>query len=247
MWQEALSELDVVQDFIDFSMAWLEGYRYSITINVDMARWVDMMTAAVTAASVNPTFNPSFQKLSPNNSFWIDIREGSHTIAACAARHFITDDYMALKRSTRLWFDPPRPEDVELALALPADMPIICGSVGHEGGLWVHPLHRKRGLSVILPHLARALCFRQWNVDWQTGLALRSIGACGIVKWAYGVPHLIPCFEGKTPLKPYPERLYLAYMNREELLAGLQLDAVAGLLPNRDQETRDAALRVKEG
>lgn len=248
MWQEeAQLETDTIQDFIDFSLAWLEQRNYSLTIDTDMAAWAHVMTAAVTAAAVNPTFNPSCNRLSPANSFWLDVRAGSYTIATCAARHFITDDYLALMRSTRLWFDPPRPEDTELALTLPSDMPLIAGSVGHEGGLWVHPEHRKRGLSVIMPHLARALCFRQWDVDWQTGLALRGIGTCGIAKWAYGAPHVVPCFEGKTPLKPYPERLHVVYLSRDELLAGLDLDAVAALLANGDQQARNAPARVKEG
>lgn len=247
MWQEAQLESDPVQEFIDFSLSWLEQHRYSATIDVDMAGWVDVMTAAVTAASVNPTFNPLFNRLSPNNSFWIDIKEGSHTIAAMAVRYFENADYLALKRSTRLWFDPPRPEDTELALTLPHDMPIIRGRVGHEGGLWVHPLHRKRGLSVILPHLVRALCFRQWDVEWETGLVLRSIGASGIAKWAYGFPHVIPCFEGMTPLKPYPERLHIVYMSRAELLAGLDLERVTRLQPDRNHQARDVASFVKEG
>lgn len=246
MWQAANRETDIIQDFIDFSLAWLEQRGYNLTIDTDMGAWARVMTEAVTAAAVNPTFNPSFNRLSPENSFWLDVKAGSHTISTCAARHFMTENYLALMRSARLWFDPPRPGDTELALTLPSDMPLIAGSVGHEGGLWVHPQHRKRGLSVIMPHLARALCFRQWSVDWQTGLALRDIGACGIAKWAYGAPHVVPCFEGKTPLKPYPERLHIVYMSRDELLAGLDLGAVSALLADGDQQARNTAPYIKE-
>lgn len=110
MWQEEHRVLDTVQDFIDFSLDWLEQRGYSLKIDTDMGAWARVMTAAVSAAVVNPTFDPSFNRLSPHNSFWLDAKAGSHTIATCAARHFVTEDYLSLMRSTRLWFDPPRPE-----------------------------------------------------------------------------------------------------------------------------------------
>jgi hypothetical protein len=237
-------DAEIVQDFVDFSLAWLDARNYTLTVDVDMAGWVRTMALAQSMDRVNPTFDPQFNPLSPDNSFWLDVRAGSRTIATSAARLFVTDDYLALKRSTRLWYDPPRPQDAELAISVPPDMPAICGRVGHEGGLWIHPDHRKRGLSVILPHLNRALCLREWNIDWQTGMTLRDIGESHLAQRAYGFPHVTPCFEGRTPLKPYPERLFIVYMNREELIAGLDLHAVTRLLPDRDQEAVHAALRI---
>jgi hypothetical protein len=186
MWQQTQPQSDahVVQDFIEYGLEWLQERRYTLAVDVDMAAWARTMTDAVSAASVNPTFNPQYNRLSPHNTFWLDVRAGSHTVATMAARLFITEDYLALKRSMRLWRDEPPSGSGELTLSVPAGMPAIAGHVGHEGGLWVHPEHRKRGLSVILPHLIRALCVRQWDVDWQTGVTRRAIGECGIAKWA---------------------------------------------------------------
>jgi hypothetical protein len=246
MWQQAQSDDDVVQDFIEFSLQWLQDRRYTLAIDVDMAAWTRVMTDAVSAASVNPTFNPHVNRLSPQNSFWLDVREGSHTVATMAARLFVTEDYLALTRSMRLWRDEPPTEHGELTLTVPAGMPTIAGQVGHEGGLWIHPEHRKRGLSVILPHLNRALCVRQWDVDWQTGVTRRSIGECGIAKWAYGVPHVEPCFEGYFPITQSEDRLFIAYMSRDELISGLDAATVAERLPDaREQPTYAGALARK--
>ena len=249
MWQPAQIQSDGerVQDFIEFSLQWLQDRRYTLAIDADMAGWAAAMTNAQTSARVNPSFNPAFSPVSPDNSFWLDIKAGSQTIAIMAARLFATDDYLELKRSTRLWYDPPLPGQTRLQIAVPAQTPGIFGLVGHEGGLWVHPAHRKRGLSVILPHLIRAFCWRQWNIDWQTGLALREIGECGIAKWAYGMSHVVPCFEGISPLRPTYDRLFMVYMSRRELLAGLTPDAVARLLADRHGKTGHPTALVQEG
>jgi hypothetical protein len=163
-----------------------------------------------------------------------------------AARLFVTEDYLALKRSMRLWRDEPPRGLGELTLTLPPETPTIAGQVGHEGGLWVHPEHRKRGLSVILPHLIRALCVRQWNIDWQTGVTRRGIGECGIAKWAYGVPHVEPCFEGYFPITQAQDRLFIAYMNRDELIFGLDTATVADLLPDAREQPTYAGARARK-
>ena len=240
MWPQVQTKTDTasgtVQHFIDFSLAWLDDRNYTLTVDADMAAWARAMSNAPAISVVNPTFDPRYSPLSPDNSFWLDIRVGSQTVAMMAARLFVTDDYLELKRSTRLWYDPPRPGTRRMAITVPPDTPTICGNVGHEGGLWVHPVHRKRGLSVILPHLIRALGHRQWNLDWQTGATMRGIGECGIAKWSYGAPHVVSCYEGHFVVTQRPDRLFLVYMSRDELMAGLDLDRVTGLLADRHKQ-----------
>jgi hypothetical protein len=237
---------NVVQDFVDFGVEWLADRKYALSVDIDMLRWAETMARAPSIALVNPTFDPRVNRLSPKNAFWLDVRQGSHTIAMIAARLFVTADYLELKRSLRLWYDTPRPDAAPLRLTVATDMPTIAGNVGHEGGMWVHPEHRKRGLSALLPHLVRAMAFRQWNLDWQTGLALRGVGSSGLVSRAYGMPHVVPCYEGLWPPSGKPDRLYLAYMNREELVAGLDLHRVAALLPNDHAQPVDAVALVHE-
>jgi hypothetical protein len=242
MWQ-ARSEAELVQDFIDFGLAWLAERNYTLTVDVDMMAWARLLSDVPANPLVNPTFDPRMCQLSPENSFWLDVRVGSQTVATSAARLFVTDDYLSLKKTMKLWYDNP---GTELAVSAPRDLPKISGRVGHEGGLWVHPTHRKRGLSAMLPHLNRALCLREWNIAWQTGATNRGITASGLPERAYGFPHVVPCFEGFFPVVQRQERLYITYMNRDELIAGLNLSAVSRLLPDGHNEVADAVVLVQK-
>lgn len=246
MWQPRIAT-DTVQDFIDYALAWLDEHRYSLGVDADLGRWVSTLAATSPGAFVNPAFDPRCSRLTPDDSFWLDVRAGSQTIATCATRLFATDDVFDLLRSMRLWLAEPPARYGRLRVTPPPGSPAIAGNVGHEGGLWVHPQHRKRGLSVILPHLARALSVREWQLDWQTGIARRDIGECGLASRAYGMPHVERCFDGDFPLTGTRERFYIVYMSRAELLAGLDLDGVAGLLPDRNQQPRHAGSLVVEG
>src|SRR5260221_11586988 len=109
MWQQVLSDADTVQDFIDFGLAWLQDRHYTLTIDVDMAAWARTLAKAPSIAVVNPTFDPRWSPSAPDNTFWLDLRAGSQTIAMMAARLFVTDDYLEFKRSTRPWYDPSPP------------------------------------------------------------------------------------------------------------------------------------------
>jgi hypothetical protein len=108
MWQQQVpSHADTVSDFVEFAAMWLEDRRYTLNIDADMTAWARAMASAPGMALVNPTFDPRWSPLSPANSFWLDIRAGSRTVAMIAARLFVTDDYLELMRSTRLWYDRP--------------------------------------------------------------------------------------------------------------------------------------------
>ncbi|HUC68349.1 MAG TPA: hypothetical protein VMA53_23230 [Stellaceae bacterium] len=245
MWQQA-STRDVVQDFVDYALAWLDDRNYTLAIDSDLAGWAATMRG-IPGSFVNPAFDPAQSRLSPQDSFWLDVRAGSETIATCAARLLLTDDILDLLRSLRLWFAEPRVDYGRLAITLPREAPVIHGRVGHEGGLWVHPQHRRRGLSAVLPHLTRAICTREWEIDWQTGIARQGIGECGIATWAYGMPHVERCFDGYFPPTRSRERFYLVYMDRAELLGGLEPETVAALLADRHQQPRHARALVMEG
>jgi hypothetical protein len=232
-----------VQDFIDYSLAWLQDRNYTLAIDAEMAGWARMMRTIVGDGLVNPSFDPQHSRLSPHDSFWLDIRAGSETIAISAARLLVTDNFIDLMRSMKLWYREPR-ETFDVALASP--IPAIGGRVGYEGGLWVHPRHRRRGLSAILPHLNRALCLTQWNVNWQTGLVHRSIAEHGLARRAYGFSNLVQCSNGFFPVTQKVDPLYLVYLSETELLAGIDPDTVAGLLPDRNRQTINPGAYAQE-
>lgn len=237
---------DVVQQFVEWSLGWLAANSYTLSVDVDMRRWVAVMRSVAKAGFINPAFDPEHSRLSPANSFWLEVRSASSTIATSAARLLVTDDYMELKRSLRLWYEEP-PKEHGTVEVTRADLPLIAGYVGHEGGLWVHPEFRKQGLSVILPHLNRALCLRAWDVDWQTGIVHRGIAEHGLARTAYGFPRLVQCTRGFFPVTGKIDPLYLVYLSRAELIAGIDPDAVAQLLPNGDRQPINTAARVLEG
>jgi hypothetical protein len=238
------TENEVLQTFIDYAWEWLDERHYTVSVDADMAGWAGVMREVARNPLVNPAFDPSCSRLSPENGFWLDVRAGSETIATSAARLLTTEDFVAAMRSMSLWYDRP-PLTAELAIS--ASLPLISGAVGHEGGLWIRADHRKRGLSALLPHLNRALCLRQWDIDWQTGITHRALTESGLVKRAYGFPHIVRCFDGYLPVTRKTERLYLVYMSRQELLDGLDLDAIAGFLPDRYGQTANAMALVQEG
>jgi hypothetical protein len=232
-----------VQNFIDFSLTWLDEQRYTLTVDADMAGWVSIMRATVGAEIVNPSFDPDHSLLTPDNSFWLDIRAGSETVAVSAARLLVTGDMTELMRSMELWSAVPT-QRFEISLASP--IPLIGGRVGYEGGLWVHSRHRGRGLSVILPHLNRALCHRQWTVEWQTGLVHRSLAESGLTKRAYGFPRIVQCSAGYFPVTRKVDPLYLVYLSEAELLRGLDVDTVTRLPAYGNGQVRDPAARAQK-
>jgi hypothetical protein len=231
-----------VQSFIDFSLAWLDERQYTLAVDADMAGWVTIMRTTG-AEIVNPSFDPGLSLLTAQNSFWLDIRAGSETIAVSAARLLVTDDMTELMRSMQLWYTAPT-QKFEISLASP--IPVIGGRVGYEGGLWVHPRHRGRGLSVILPHLNRALCHRQWSVDWQTGLVHRSLAESGLTGRAYGFPRIVQCSAGYFSVTRKVDPLYLVYMSEAELLRGLDVDTVTRLPAYGNGQARDSVARVQK-
>lgn len=57
--------------------------------------------------------------------------------------------------------------------------------------------------------------------------------------------HVEPC--STAILTRSRERIYLAYMDRKELIAGLDCNTFAGLLPDHHQRPRHPRVLVKEG
>lgn len=227
---------------ISFCLEWLGERGYESTVRSVMLKWAQIIANAPGTALVNPTFDPRWNWLTQDTCFWVDVRDGRRTIGLMAARLLITDDFLGLMRSRSLWYDPPTADATPLTITVTTETPRLRGRVGHEGGLWIHPDHRKVGLSVILPHLTRAIAFQRWMVDWQTGVALSGIGKSGLLRSAYGMANVQACYHGPSPVPlaqdgDHPgeqrrtETLFLAHMSREELLAGLEPNAILARLP----------------
>jgi GNAT superfamily N-acetyltransferase len=236
----ATENFDVI-DLIDAALDWLGPRGLELAIEPDIAGWAAHMRAAPATKGVNPTFDPRCSRVDRRNSFWVNVLARGETVACGAGRLFETDDYLELKRSLRLWFDrEPVPHRGRLELIVPDATPFIAGRVGHEGGLWVHPAHRKRGLSMLVPRLVRAICLGRFAVEWQCGVNFDDLTRSGLPTGAYGFPHCVPCLDGFFPPTGRHERMHMVYMSRAELLS-VQRDTVVRLRTDRDQQAVDAA------
>ncbi|MCH2393135.1 hypothetical protein [Oceanibaculum sp.] len=212
-------DYDNIQAVISLYLDSLEGMGLELTVETDMAGWADVMRSAPKMSAVNPTFDPDKSYLHPGNSFWIRLRHDDETVACIANRLFVTEDYIGLKRSLRLWYDlKPVLIREPMALMLPEDVPHISGRIGHHGGLWVHPDWRGNGLAGTLPRLTRALSMRHFDVDWHCGIALKPIADRGLPLKAYGYPHMDLCLEGFFPVTGKYEQIYMGWITRPEIL-----------------------------
>lgn len=240
--RRAATENHDVLDLVDAALEWLDSQSFELAIESDLSGWAAHMRRAPATKGVNPTFDPVFSAVDRRNSFWVNITHEGRTIACGAGRLFETDDYLELKRTLRLWFDrEPVPFRDRLSLIVPDEVPFIAGRVGHEGGLWVHPAHRKRGLSFLVPRLVRAISLGRFAVEWQCGANFDDLTRSGLPTLAYGFPHCVPCIDAFFPPTGRHERVHMVYMSRAELLA-IQRETIVRLRTDRHYEAVDAAL-----
>jgi hypothetical protein len=156
---------------------------------------------------------------------------------------FVTDDYVDLLRTQRLWYasGPRRLVDV----VVPADMPQIAGRVGHHGGLWIRTDWRKHGLSGILTKLVRCASLRRFAPDWHCGSVFAAIAEKGLptsLVTGYGYPHMVLAIDGWFPLTNKPERVYLPWISRDEMLDQLGVE-LRRLVANRNDEALNVSAR----
>jgi hypothetical protein len=228
----------VIQSCFDETCRTLYELNLEPTYSTEMADWAALVTDAPKRGIVNPSFDPAHSDLSVENAFWIrldDTREG-RTVACIANRLFVTDDFMALWRTQRLWYSHGPRSLIDLAI--PDDMPILSGRVGHHGGLWIHPDWRKHGLSGYMTRLARCASLRRFDVDWHAGLVFAAIAEKGLPitpTTGYGYPRMVLAVDGWVPLTDRPERLYVPWISRSEILAQLA-DETRRLIADRDQQ-----------
>jgi hypothetical protein len=237
----SLDEQATVQSCFDATIAALHAVGLEATFSTEMADWATMMRNAPRIMLVNPTFDPEQSDLTPDNAFWIKLSQiaDGRAIACIANRLFVTDDYVDLLRTQRVWYSrgPRRMVD----LVVPPDMPRIAGHVGHHAGLWIHPDWRKHGLSGYMTRLARCASLRQFDVDWHCGLVFAALAEKGLPitdVTGYGYPRMVLAVDGWFPLTDQPERIDVPWISRAEILAQLAEETrrLGRLVGDRDQE-----------
>ena len=149
------------------------------------------------------------------------IDENGTTVACHAERAFEIDSYDELVRSGKLWHRDGMTWGGERVpeLTIKKSMDQINGRVTHAGSMWVRPAARKRGLSLYLPYLSRALFLRNYEVRYLSGFVLSSLAGSRVPRTAYGFPHMEEYLSGWfPPTRRHEEKVFICYQNRVEAM-----------------------------
>jgi hypothetical protein len=216
------ADLAVLQAFLESGFAKVRSLGLDLVLDPHLSRWAEHMRSAPGITTVNPTFDPAESEVDPTNSFWIGLVDPAGRILACtAARLFLVDDFRDLVVSQRLWYGRGPRTLQPLTVALPEGLG-IGGRVVHEGGMWVHPTERNRGLARLLCPILRGVAMRNWDVDWYTGISIQGLITSGFFAKGYHYSLIAPFSTGWFPPLGREADFWLTYMPRAESLAQMR-------------------------
>lgn len=200
------------------------GYEW--TLRRDMGAWVEEMRRAPETVQINPTYDPAFSDI--NHGFWIRVTHGGRVVAIIANRFFEYyegGDFIDDMKWGRVWWRQPSKYAVVPFDVQPLPMKLT-GLIGHHGGLWVDPVHRKQGLSFALPRLVRAITFEQPQPDFHCGNVLGDLAQSTLPLGAYGYARCFPCLTTDYfPPTQKPAQIHVTVITRAEMRDQLQSDA----------------------
>jgi len=170
------------------------------------------------SAVINPSFDPDEHEL--DDAFWLRISDpGNRTIACHAERIYRSPDFIADYLETgRLWWHRKNPRPIAEWRSEISPLPIqLSGVVAYAGSMLIAKPHRGQGLSLILPYLSRALCLRNYQSDFHTGLVRQSLASSTVPIHNYGFPRTSPIFRGLLPgVEGEFEQIHLCWLTRDE-------------------------------
>ena len=212
------AEFGLLQHYIDAIMEKIAAENFSLVIETDFSGLMQFLED-IGSPLRNPTFDPDWSDLS-HDAFWLRVIDKNGMTVAChAERLFDVDNFHDLVASGRLWhrhglkWGGERVPELKVN-RIPLD---IRGRVAHAGSMWIRPPARKRGLSLYLPYLSRALCLRNYEAAYLCGFVLESLAGSAVPKIAYGFPHMEPYLSGWfPPTRRHEEVVYLCYQSRVE-------------------------------
>lgn len=209
-------EFGLLQRTIDTIVERVAALNLSLVVEEDFQKLLEFLQSRPNAF-IYPSFDPRCSELR-RDAFWLRaIDEEGRTVATHAERIFHCDDFYDLLESGTLWYADGVPEAERAQYQVKRESGLkIGGVVGHAGCMWVDPRFRKRGLSLFFPYLSRALCIRNYETDYHTGLVFRQLYDCRVAEYAYGFPHVTHCVEGRFPPSGSSESIFAVYMSRAE-------------------------------
>jgi hypothetical protein len=110
-------------------------------------------------------FNPEYNNLVPESSYWISgENEHGEIVATHAGRvHYWPETTLEQEVDMLLY---GQRDNVQHCVVTAADAKLITGVVVYGGSAWVRPDFRRKRLSQLLPRLGRAYALARWPIDW---------------------------------------------------------------------------------
>jgi hypothetical protein len=210
-------ELDVVYGALEALEENAARVGLIVTYHTDFDEFVRLRTLAPDGV-VNPMLNPRFSKLD-RKAFWLKATARDGTLAALVgAKVFRTDDFMALVRSERLWYDRSPVHEIDArARPLPA-FDRFGGTISHGAGAWTAPQFRVRGVTAFMVDYSRALLVKNHGIDWHTVTTIpKYLGV-----FARGLGYTVaPLYDGWCTMMGAEVELYLGRITRADIVERL--------------------------
>jgi len=129
-------------------------------------------------------FNPERADIAPENAFWLSgENEDGEIVTTFATRIYYWPDTNLEEQAVAMLYG--RDEGQRCIITADAAK-LISGVVMSSGAAWVRPDYRRRGLSQLLPRIAKAYAVSRWPIDWTFGFVTRVLVEKGVASSSYG-------------------------------------------------------------
>jgi len=161
-------------------------------------------------------FNPERADIAPENAFWLSgENELGEIVTTFATRIYYWPDTNLEEQAVAMLYG--RDEGQRCIITADAAK-LISGVVMSSGAAWVRPDYRRRGLSQLLPRIAKAYAVSRWPIDWTFGFVTRVLVEKGVASSSYGTGRY--SYSVWFPDLPFGE-LVVAYTAAQEVYEDL--------------------------
>jgi GNAT superfamily N-acetyltransferase len=182
-------------------------------------------------------FNPERADIMPENAFWLSgENELGEIVTTFATRIYYWPDTNLEEQAVAMLYG--RDEGQRCIITADAAK-LISGVVMSSGAAWVRPDYRRRGLSQLLPRIAKAYAVSRWPVDWTFGFVTRVLVEKGVASSSYGTGRY--SYSVWFPDLPFGE-LVVAYTAAREVYEDLAKYLTTALSGSRDEKFASSTL-----
>jgi GNAT superfamily N-acetyltransferase len=129
-------------------------------------------------------FNPERDDIAPENAFWLSgENELGEIVTTFATRIYYWPDTNLEEQAVAMLYG--RDEGQRCIITADAAK-LISDVVMSSGAAWVRPDYRRRGLSQLLPRIAKAYAVSRWPIDRTFGFVTRVLVEKGVASSSYG-------------------------------------------------------------